>query len=145
MLGSYAGFYETVPHKKLLHKLTAYGINGPIHAWLTQFLTARTMQVVLEGQTTNQVTVDSGVPQGTVLGPLLFLCHINDFPDCVKSQTPLWMIVCSTVKLKPNKITFSIRGKSKHCSNVSSWFSACQVFLRRYGWYHPLDDLVEVC
>jgi hypothetical protein len=56
-----------VPHKKLLHKLTAYGINGPIHAWLTQFLTARTMQVVLEGQTTNQVTVDSGVPQGTVL------------------------------------------------------------------------------
>jgi hypothetical protein len=106
--------FDTVPHKKLLHKLTEYGINGTIHAWLTQFLTARTMQVVLEGQTTNQVTVDSGVPKGTVLGPLIFFCHINDLPDCVKSQTPLRMIVCSTVKLKPNKITFSIRGKSKH-------------------------------
>jgi hypothetical protein len=112
--------FDTVPHKKLLHKLTEYGINGTIHAWLTQFLTARTMQVVLEGQTTYQVTVDSGIPKGTVLGPLLFLCHINDLPDCVKSQTPLRMIVCSTVKLKPNKIIFSIRGKSKHYYNLDN-------------------------
>jgi hypothetical protein len=82
--------FDTVLHKKLLHKLTAYGINGPIHAWLTQFLTARTMQVVLEGQTTNQVTVDSGVPQGTA-----------------SSHKPAYlrMIVCSTMRLKPNKIT----------------------------------------
>ena len=86
--------FDTVPHKKLLHKLSSYGINGQIHAWLTQFLTARTMQVVLEGQTTHQVTVDSGVPQGTVLGPILFLCHINDLPASVKSQTRLFADDC---------------------------------------------------
>ena len=86
--------FDTVPHKKLLHKLTSYGISGPIHAWLTHFLTARTMQVVLEGQNTEQVTVDSGVPQGTVLGPILFLCHINDLPACVRSQTRLFADDC---------------------------------------------------
>ena len=86
--------FDTVPHKKLLHKLTSYRIIGPIHAWLSQFLTARTVQVVLEGQSTEQVTVDSGVPKGTVLGPILFFCHINDLPSCVRSQTPLFADDC---------------------------------------------------
>ena len=99
--------FDTVPHKKLLHKLSSYGINGRIHSWLTQFLTARTMQVVLEGQTTRQVTVDSGVPQGTVLGPILFLCHINDLPACVPRQDCSRTIVYSTVKLSHRKTTQS--------------------------------------
>ena len=47
------------------------------------------MRVVLEGEKSREVTVDSGVPQGTVLGPILFLCHINYLPDAVKSQVCL--------------------------------------------------------
>ena len=99
--------FDTVPHKKFLHKLSAYGINGQIHAWLTQFLTARTMQVVLEGQTTHQVTVGSGVPQGTVLGPILFLCHINDLPASVKSQARLFADDCllyRTIRSQQNHV-----------------------------------------
>ena len=86
--------FDTVPHRKLLHKLKSYGIDGPIHSWLTHFLTARTMLVVLEGETTNEVPVDSGVPQGTVLGPILFLCHNNDLPDKTKSQIRLFADDC---------------------------------------------------
>jgi hypothetical protein len=44
----------------------------------------------LDGESSQQVTVDSGVPQGTVLGPILFLCHINDLPDAVKSSVRLF-------------------------------------------------------
>jgi hypothetical protein len=86
--------FDTVPHSKLLDKLSSFGIKGTLHQWLTAFLTRRRMKVVVEGQQSQEVTVDSGVPQGTVLGPLLFLCHINDLPDQVKSQVRLFADDC---------------------------------------------------
>ena len=61
---------------------------------MRDFLTNRTMRVVVEGETSEAVPVDSGVPQGTVLGPLAFLCHINDLPECVKSSVRLFADDC---------------------------------------------------
>ena len=86
--------FDTVPHQKLLHKLNHFGIQGPLLSWLKCFLRQRTMQVVLEGVSSTTASVDSGVPQGTVLGPLLFLCHINDLPDVVHSQVRLFADDC---------------------------------------------------
>jgi hypothetical protein len=86
--------FDTVPHKKLLHKLDQYGIRGSVHRWLANFLTKRKMRVTLEGESSQQVTVDSGVPQGTVLGPILFLCHIYDLPNAVKSSVRLFADDC---------------------------------------------------
>ena len=56
------------------------------------------MRVVVEGEFSDSVTVDSGVPQGTVLGPLLFLCHINNLPDCINSQVRLFADNCLLYK-----------------------------------------------
>ena len=86
--------FDTVPHRKLLHKLSHYGITEPLHKWLTTFLTHRTMRVVLEGTSSEKTSVDSGVTQGTILGPLLFLLHINDLPNCVKSRVRLFADDC---------------------------------------------------
>jgi hypothetical protein len=86
--------FDNVPHKKLLHKLDQYEISGPVHRWLTSFLTQRKMRVTLEGESSQQVTVDSGVPQGTILGPILFLCHINDLLDADKSSVRLFADDC---------------------------------------------------
>ena len=86
--------FDTVPHRKLLYKLNKYGVHGSVHSWLRNFLTNRTMRVVLDGQASEDVLVESGVPQGTVLGPILFLCHINDLPLCVKSQVRLFADDC---------------------------------------------------
>ena len=80
--------FNTVPHDKLLHKLDAYRIKGSLQKWLSSFLQERHMNVVglVEGEHSESAPVESGVPQGTVLGPLMFLCHINDLSDTVKSQ-----------------------------------------------------------
>jgi hypothetical protein len=86
--------FDTVPHAKLLHKLQHYGIRGPVLGWISTFLTRRTMRVVLEGERSEEAKVESGVPQGTVLGPLLFLCHINDLPDTVSSSVRLFADDC---------------------------------------------------
>ena len=72
--------FDTVPRDRFLHRIHQYGIRGNIHKWLTSFFTERQMRVQLEKEVSNQTSVDSGIPQGTVLGPILFLCHINDLP-----------------------------------------------------------------
>ncbi len=86
--------FDTVPHDKLLLKLGNFGIDGNILDWLKSFLTERKMRTVVEGEMSDYVYVDSGVPQGTVLGPLLFLCNINDLPSSVTSQVRLFADDC---------------------------------------------------
>ena len=86
--------FDTVPHDKLLHKLDAYGIKGRLHKWLSSFLQGRQMNIVVEREHSESAPVESGVPQGKVLGPLMFLCYINDLPDTVKCQVQLFADDC---------------------------------------------------
>ena len=64
--------FNTVPHKKLLFKLRKYGIIGNINKLIQSFLVHRNQQVIVEGESSKPCNVDTGVPQGSVLGPLLF-------------------------------------------------------------------------
>ena len=73
MILDFSKAFDTVPHDSLLNKMKCYGADGNINNWLRDFLTNRTMQVVVDGESSEPASVDSGVPQGTVLGPLLFL------------------------------------------------------------------------
>ena len=86
--------FDTVPHDRMLGKLEFYGITGPVLNWTAAFLKNRVQRVVVDGRQSRSATVDSGVPQGTVLGPLLFLLHINDLPSVVDSQVRLFADDC---------------------------------------------------
>ena len=97
--------FDTVPHNKHLHKLDHYGVRGPVHTWIINFLISRKMRVVLEDESWEEVAVDSRVPQGTMLGPLLFLCHNNDLPEAVKSTVQLFRDDCLRKKSALSKVT----------------------------------------
>ena len=82
--------FDKVSHSLLSHKLSHYGIKGRVNIWISRFLENRTQAVIVDGKKSDYVNVDSGVPQGSVLGPCLFLYYINDLPTGLHASVRLF-------------------------------------------------------
>ena len=94
ILLDFAKAFDCVPHQRLLIKLRHYGINDHICQWINTWLTKRKQRVTLDGSFSNFASVHSGVPQGTVLGPLIFLLYINDITEHINSKLRLFADDC---------------------------------------------------
>ena len=112
--------FDTVNHAKLLRKLHQYGFGGNLLTWLESYLHNRSQRVTILGATSSALPVTSGVSQGSILGPMLFLLYVNSLPDAVRSSqiTPF---ADDTKIFKEMTSTHDAEQLQEDLSNLVTW------------------------
>ena len=121
--------FDTVEHNILLKKLEYYGLRGIARNWLKSYLENRTQMVEVQGKKSNKLPVKHGVPQGSVLGPLLFLIYINDLHTAIK-HSKVYHFADDTSILN---IDYSLKKINKQCNHdlklLCEWLRANKISL----------------
>ena len=119
--------FDKVSHRRLVSKLELLGINGNLLRWISAFLSNREQRVVLGGYTSSWIPVRSGVPQGSVLGPTLFIAFINDLPLVIKNLCKLYADDLKIIaSVDPKLDNFSLQ---LDLDAVSEWCSMSRMYL----------------
>ena len=136
--------FDKVAHQRLLRRLSSYGIKGALLSWITSFLTNRRQCVSIKGSTSTWKPVESDVPQGSVLGPILFIIYVNEIPEIVKSH--IWIFVDDTKLFQTSDQAETLQ---EDLNNLMKWaelweltFNVIKYKVIHYGQNNPESDYV---
>ena len=121
--------FDTINHEILLNKLHRYGIRGTVYNWFKSYLIGRSQQVDYNSHISNIRTISSSVPQGSILGPLLFIIYVNDFPNCLKFSSNLSFADDTTVILSAKNSNLLVQKGNKELKNIDNWLIANKLSL----------------
>ena len=121
--------FDTVDHEILLSKLSNYGIHGNAHQWFKSYLENRTQVCSINGSLSESCSLSCGVPQGTILGPLLFLLYINDLPNCLSSCEPRMYADDTHLTYAGNDADNIQLRLNQDLENVNNWLRANKLTL----------------
>ena len=121
--------FDTVNHKILLAKLSHYGIRGNANLWFKSYLANRVQHVNINGNMSNKSTISCGVPQGSILGPLLFLLYINDMQLCVRFSCLFHFADDTNLLLSSNSIKDLRKKMNSDLKLIFEWLCANRLSL----------------
>ena len=121
--------FDTVNHPILLSKLSSYGVKGNAYDLLASYLDKRTQKCAVNGVLSKSCTLTCGIPQGTILGPLLFLLYINDLPNCLSVSQPRMYADDTHLTYADNDICSIEASLNQDLSNINRWLIANKLTL----------------
>ena len=121
--------FDTVDHKILLDKLYHYGVRGCADKWFTSYLTGREQFVTYNGVKSHNQFIKCGVPQGSILGPLLFLLYINDLASVCQYTFPILFADDSNLFISGNDADLIMKTLNTELKEISLWLKANKLSL----------------
>ena len=121
--------FDTVNHNIMLRKLEFYGIRGIALQWFKHYLSGRKQYVMFNNTQSSMQYITCGVPQGSVLGPLLFLIYINDIPNCLKHSKSIVFADDTTIFTSCNNMNTLYNNMNGDLANLINWFKANKLSL----------------
>ena len=113
--------FDKVPHKRLLHKIKGYGITGNVLGWIDSFLSNRTQCVIINNTKSTSSLVTSGIPEGSVLGPILFVLYIYDHPDVVDKYSHVFLFADDTKVFREINSPEDLQILQNYIDNLTAW------------------------
>ena len=113
--------FDTIPHSGILNALSNVGVSGPLYKWFSSYLSNRQQCVVLEGHSSSPANISSGVPQGSILGPLLFILYMDSINDVPLSQDSKLLYADDILLYSPTRHPSDFTSIQSDVDSISQW------------------------